>query len=502
MKKNNNNEEQPNVIASIMDTLKSTGFSKKQTAATLVSFIISAALFLSDKNTGTYTLIGRSIQFFLYFVFFIFFTGRRFTGTSGRRRTEAEVVLMSILSAGYFIAVFFVRNTKVFGGYMPISTIMPTALVVMLVSISIDSRLGMITALILPLGAFLSGCVNAYSYIAAIASGVSGALSLRKARRRMDMVKAGAIIGAVNIVSSLSILFIQACPPHFYLYILFWSAVNGVASGMLVLGILPVIENALHLATTFRLIELLDTGAPVLRRLENSAPGTYSHSMMVANLAETACNEIGGNALLARVGAYYHDIGKIDHPEYFVENQKLYNKHNELNPRLSATIIRSHVKLGIEKARSIGLPNDVISIIAEHHGNSLIKWFYNAALEKEGRVNMEDFCYPGNPPRSRESAVVMLADVTEAASRTLEKPTVSRLEKFIGDLFADKYANGQLSESALTFRDLETIKSSFVRVLVGFYHSRIEYPKISKAEMPLPSSPPPVGAPVPQADGG
>ncbi|MDR1363123.1 MAG: HDIG domain-containing protein [Spirochaetaceae bacterium] len=493
MKKNNSREDQKNLVSSAIDAVKSTGFSKKQAAATVISFVISAALFLSGKNSEPNIFFGRSAQFLLFFIFFIFFAGRRFAGMLGRRRTEPEVVLLSILSACYFIAVFFVRNTKMFDGYMPVSIILPTALVVMLVSISIDARLGMIIALILPLGAFLSGCINAQSYIVAIASGASSALLLRRARRRMDMVKAGVVIGVVNVISAASVLLIQNCPFQFYLYILFWAAVNGVASGMLVLGFLPVIENALHLATTFRLIELLDTGTPVLRRLESSAPGTYSHSMMVANLAEAACNEIGGNALLARVGAYYHDIGKIDHPEYFVENQKLYNKHNELNPRLSATIIRSHVKLGIEKGRAMGLPNDVISIIAEHHGNSLIKWFYSAALKKEGNVNMEDFCYPGNPPRSRESAVVMLADVTEAATRTLEKPTVARLEKFIGDLFSDKYATGQLSESALTFRDMETIKSSFVRVLVGFYHSRIEYPKVSKIDTPpaSPSSPPP-----------
>jgi putative nucleotidyltransferase with HDIG domain len=363
---------------------------------------------------------------------------------------------------------------------MPVSIVLPTALIVMLISISMEPRLGMMMALLLPMGVFISGAMSLNSYIIAVASGASGALSLHKARRRADMLKAGAIIAVVNIIAVVSILLIGNCPLKLYPFILFWAAVNGVASGMLVLGILPIIENALHLATTFKLIELLDTSAPILRKLESSAPGTYSHSMMVANLAETACNEIGAKALLARVGAYYHDIGKIDHPEYFVENQKLFNKHNELNPRLSATIIRSHVKLGIEKARAIGLPTEVISFIAEHHGNSLIKWFYNAALEKEGQANVEDFCYPGNPPRSRESAVVMLADVTEAATRTLEKPTVARLEKFIDDLFSDKYENGQLAESALTFHDMETIKSSFVRVLVGFYHSRIEYPKISK----------------------
>jgi putative nucleotidyltransferase with HDIG domain len=419
------------------------------------------------------------MMFLLFFVFVIFFTGKRLSGWRNSQRTEPEAVLLSIICACYFVAAYFIRNTALFDGYMPVSTVLPGALAVMLVSISVDRSVGMIIALILPTGALLAGAIDTYSYLMGVASGAAGALAVRNARRRMDMVKAGVIIAAVNIVMVTGILLIRGCHAKFYPFILFWAAVSGLAYGMLVLGVLPVIENALHIATTFRLIELLDTGAPILRKLENAAPGTYSHSMMVATLAEAACAEIGARALLARVGAYYHDIGKIDHPEYFVENQKLYNKHNELNPRLSATIIRSHLKLGVEKARAIGLPTEVINIIAEHHGNSLIKWFYNAALEKEGQVNMEDFCYPGNPPHSRESAVVMLADVTEAASRTLEKPTVARLEKFLDDLFKDKYERGQLAESALTFRDMETIKQSFIRVLVSFYHSRIEYPKVS-----------------------
>ncbi|MDR0662505.1 MAG: HDIG domain-containing protein [Spirochaetaceae bacterium] len=476
----NNNGERKNIFESAVGMVKSFGFTKKNAVVTLLSFVVSAGAFLMGDKTRAAVFTGRFLLFALFFMLIVFFTGRRLTGMGNRRRTENEVILLSILSACYFVAAFFARNIAPFRGFMPVSIVLPTALIVMLISISMESRLGMMTALLLPMGVLISGAADIDSCIIAVASGASGALSLHKARRRADMLQAGTVIAAVNIIAVVSILLIRGCPLKLYPFILFWSAMNGLASGMLTLGILPVIENALHLATTFKLIELLDTSAPILRKLENSAPGTYSHSMMVANLAEAACNEIGANALLARVGAYYHDIGKIDHPEYFVENQKLYNKHNELNPRLSATIIRSHVKLGIEKARAIGLPTEVISFIAEHHGNSLIKWFYNAALEKEGQVNREDFCYPGNPPRSRESAVVMLADVTEAASRTLEKPTVARLEKFIGDLFNDKYENGQLAESALTFRDMETIKSSFVRVLVGFYHSRIEYPKVSK----------------------
>jgi putative nucleotidyltransferase with HDIG domain len=178
----------------------------------------------------------------------------------------------------------------------------------------------------------------------------------------------------------------------------------------------------------------------------------------------------------------------MDNPDYFVENQTAYNKHDDIAPRLSATVIRSHVKLGAEKARALGLPQAVIDIISEHHGNSVITWFYNKALKQESGgksgaktgVNMEDFSYPGSPPRSRESAVVMLADVSEAASRTLEKPNASKLEKFIQELFSAKVEHGQLAQSELTFRDLETIKKAFVRVLAGYYHSRIEYPKLDK----------------------
>jgi putative nucleotidyltransferase with HDIG domain len=200
---------------------------------------------------------------------------------------------------------------------------------------------------------------------------------------------------------------------------------------------------------------------------------------MVANLAEAACHDIGANPLLARVGSYYHDLGKMENPDYFVENQTDHNRHDDIAPRLSATVIRSHVKLGVEKARQLGLPGEVIDIIGEHHGNSVITWFYDKALKQEGvGVNIEDFSYPGDPPRSRESAVVMLADVSEAAVRTIDKPTAAKIEKFIQELIERKVEHGQLARSELTFRDLETIKNAFVQVLSGHYHSRIEYPKV------------------------
>ena len=365
---------------------------------------------------------------------------------------------------------------------MPASVLFPTALVVMLPSILIHPRLALMLAMALPLGAFFTGSFDASSFVFALVSGVAAAYSLQGAEKRMDLVKAGLIIAAANLTAMVAVLLWGRSTIWAYPSSLFWAAFNGIASGMLVLGVLPPLEQALNAATAFRLIELSDLNAPVLRRLFTIAPGSYSHSIMVANLAETACQDIGANSTLARVGAYYHDLGKMENPGYYVENQTEYNPHDDMAPRLSATVIRSHVKLGVEKARQLGLPRKVIDIIGEHHGNSVITWFYSKALKlensKRASVNVEDFCYLGEPPHSRESAVVMLADVTEAAVRTLDKPTAVKIEKFIQELINKKVEHGQLSQSELTFRDLETIKNAFVRVLTAYYHSRIEYPKI------------------------
>jgi putative nucleotidyltransferase with HDIG domain len=432
---------------------------------------------------------GRVLVLILLYGLLVFLGGYR---NLGRIFKPQEVYLLSSLTVAYIAGAVFSRNLSVIGDFPP-ALFLPTALVVMLPSILVGPRIAMVMAMGLPLIAFLSGSFDVHSYIFALSSGVVAAYTIRGAEKRIDLIKAGLVIGAANVLSATAVLLLRRSPLGDYPFTLFWSVVNGLGSGMLVLGFLPLLENLLNAVTTFRLIELSDLNSPLLKRLFTVAPGTYSHSLMVATLAETACQEIGANSLLARVGAYYHDIGKMEQPDYFVENQTIYNKHEDIAPRLSATVIRSHVKLGVEKARSLGLPKEVVDIIAEHHGNSVITWFYHAALKRETTdirkksvVNMEDFTYPGNPPRSRESAVVMLADVTEAAVRTLKKPTASRLEKFIQELIMAKFEHGQLSESELTFRDLETIKKAFVRVLAGHYHSRIEYPKLPR-ESPAPA---------------
>ena len=431
-------------------------------------------LYLSSSDRDPRNIFG---QIFLVLLIFILLINVRGNLIFGKELNKSESYLLIVLSGSYIIGSAVLNNLSPGFESFPVALTIPTALFIMIFAVFLGTRPAMIMALALPLGSYLAGAFDNYSYIIALVSGVTASTVLRKARNRMSLIKAGLYIALANCVAVVVTLLIRQAYISDYPALLFWAAVNGVTCGMLILGFLPPLEHALNAVTPFRLMELSDLNAPILRKLFITAPGTYSHSLMVANIAEQACQDIGANSLLARVGSYYHDIGKMDNPDYFVENQTDYNKHDEIAPRLSATVIRSHVKLGVEKAQNLRLPKDVITIISEHHGNSVISWFYNKASEQEASVNYEDFTYPGNPPRSRESAVVMLADITEAAVRTLDKPTAGKIEKFIDQLFDDKVDHGQLSDSDLSFRDLQIIKKAFVRVLAGYYHSRIEYPR-------------------------
>jgi len=432
------------------------------------------ALYSSYPKRDPRNIIGYILLVLLIYVLYVILRGNIILG---RELNNSERLLLTTLTGSYIIGSVLLSNISFgFEGF-PLSLAIPTALFIMIIAVFMGTRTAMIMAIALPLGAYFTGAFDNYSYLIALVSGAAASTVLHNAKNRMGLIKAGLVIALVNCFVVVVILLIRQSGLYSYPQILFWAALNGIISGMLILGFLPPLEHMLNAVTPFRLMELSDLNAPILRKLFTAAPGTYTHSLMVANLAEQACQDIGANALLARVGAYYHDIGKMENPDYFVENQTDHNRHDEIAPRLSATIIRSHVKLGVEKAHSLGLPKDVIAIIAEHHGNSIISWFYNKATEQEKSVNSEDFSYPGNPPRSKESAVVMLADITEAAVRTLDKPTAYKIEKFIQQLFESKVDHGQLSESDLSFRELETIKKAFVKVLAGYYHSRIEYPK-------------------------
>jgi putative nucleotidyltransferase with HDIG domain len=262
----------------------------------------------------------------------------------------------------------------------------------------------------------------------------------------------------------------------------FWALANGGMFGFVLFELLPLVERVTGALTDIRLKELGDLNRPILKKMNLEAPGTFHHSQVVARLAEAAAEAIGANGLLARVGAYYHDLGKMAKPVYFTENNKeSAKKHGVLAPTLSALVIHAHVKDGIELARDLGLPERVVAFIPEHHGTTACEFFYRQAARdaqaRGERVDKEVFRYPGPRPRSKETAIVHLADSCEAVTRSLAEPGLARIQNVVREVILDKVLDHQLDDSPLTLGDLRTIEESFVRVLTGIYHGRVKYPE-------------------------
>lgn len=385
-----------------------------------------------------------------------------------------------LLNVIFFVLVYamtaFLGKFGIFSSPYSVCIVIPAALVIMLLTILYGNFSAELFSFILSLGVLNASGWQIPTFIFTLFICLFSSVLVRKIERRLDLVFVSLILALLEMVLILLIMVVFNENFTDLPKLLIGIAINGFLSGILTLGFLTPLEIILNTASVFRLMDLSDLNTPLMRKMLVSAGGTYNHSMMVAQLAENACRAIGANALIARVGAYYHDIGKIEQPEYFVENQKGQNKHDAISPTLSASVIKSHVKKGVEKARQMHLPQVIIDIIGEHHGNSVIAYFYNEAKEKDPSLSPEDFSYPGPPPTSRESAVVMLADTVEAACHTLENPSVPRLEKFITQLVNGKVEHKQLDNCGLTFRDVSKIKEAFVQVLAGYYHTRIEYP--------------------------
>ena len=310
-------------------------------------------------------------------------------------------------------------------------------------------------------------------------NGAMAAYWIKNCRERKVFIKAGAKLGLLNILLVTSIDFYMA---EFSGSRLLWdwalAFMGGIGAGIVTAGIVPLVEIAFGYTTDISLLELANLDRPILRRLMIEAPGTYHHSVIVGSLVEAAASEIGANHLLAKVCGYYHDIGKIKKPLYFIENQKGgRNRHDKLAPSMSALILIAHVKEGVEIARANKLGQDIIDTIRQHHGTSNIQYFYEKAkqLKGEDTVNIDDFRYPGPKPQTREAGLVMLADVVEAASRTLDNPTPSRIQGLVQRLINRIFSDGQLDDCELTLKDLHSIARSFNKILYGIHHHRIEY---------------------------
>lgn len=362
-----------------------------------------------------------------------------------------------------------------------------------------DVRSALVLALVL---ALLVGAQTPFLGVTvlftAALGGAAAAFSVRAAQRRSRNWLFVVVISAAYAAAAVVLGLLRARGADAILESIGWGVTNAVLSSLVALGFLPLLEAFARVTTDQTLLELSDTNRPLLRRLQREANGTYHHTINVASLVERACNAIGANALLARVGAYYHDVGKLSKPQYFIENQPVgRNPHDKLKPAMSAAIVRSHVPEGLRLAHEARLPAGVRAFIAEHHGTQQISFFLARARELAGdeqSVNPHDFSYAGPKPQSRETAVLMLADSVESAAHVLADPTPERLREMVDRIVAGKVAAGQLDECPLTLRDLQTIREHLATVLAGMFHHRIDYPPALPAEPRAEREPAPVVA--------
>ncbi len=361
-------------------------------------------------------------------------------------------------------------------------TLIPLGLFAMLTSILIGRRVALImNSLFCIIGCFIfNGDVQFLMY--SLLVGTIGALLIQKTDKRQFIVPVAAAMGLVSFAAMLGVgLFFENGYSAGLLKECIFAAAMGLVSVIIAVGSLPFWESVFEANTAHRLLELTNPNNEVLRRLMIEAPGTYHHSLIVANLAETAAYEIGANTALARAGAYYHDIGKLKHPQMFAENQSGYNIHDDLSPETSAKLITQHPKNGVEMGLEYNLPKVILDVIREHHGTSLVKFFYFKALKEYGaeKVDEAEYRYQGTIPSSRESAVVMLADTVEAAVRSMlgSGKTLEEAENAVKSLMKDKLDDGQLDNSGLGIHELEIIRKAFIKVFHGMYHERVVYPK-------------------------
>lgn len=362
--------------------------------------------------------------------------------------------------------------------------IVPVAIAPLILTIIFDSRVGLLAAVTLAIITAVFYDNNFEYLVATIMACSFGVFSVRDINKRTQFFVTTpfvVLVGYILVVTGFALTRLGGWEN--YLNSVMFIGINAV----FILFTYPLIllfEKTFDLTTDFTLLELGDTNLPLLKKLMNEAPGTFHHSLQVANLAESAAAAIGANALLCRVGALYHDIGKMNKPAYFIENQSGTNEHDKLKPRMSALVIKAHVSDGVKMAEEHDLPDAIINCIKTHHGTSLIKYFYDRALKSTAddtaEIREEDFRYDGPIPQTKETGILLLADGVEAASRSMKSPTYTKLENLITRMFDDHVHEGQLNHCPLTFHQLDIIKKTFLNILVGVYHSRVEYPEEKK----------------------
>ena len=381
---------------------------------------------------------------------------------------------------GLEVSNLFAQNFSIFSTQAFVYTL-PINGATMLLTLFTQPQLGLLVAsLMAGLTGFMLKSPAFFLYF--LVGGFWVALRLYGCRHRRTLIKVGLELGILQAMLSLFMNTMKQEISYTHIPLdLSLALLGGIASSVVVLGLTPIVEIIFGYTSDIQLLELASLDQPLLKELMLKAPGTYHHSVVVAQLVEAVAEEIGANPLLAKVAAYYHDIGKMKKPLYFIENQiGIENKHDKLNPSMSALIIMSHVKDGVELAQKYRLGNAIIDIIKQHHGTSLITYFYHKAKEQNPNVKEEDFRYPGPKPQTKEAGLVMLADAVEAASRSLVDPSPSRIKNTVQKVISNLFLDGQLDECELTLKDIHKIEEMFTKVLIGIFHPRIEYPEIKK----------------------
>lgn len=436
----------------------------------------------AKDESGWWILLGLSmlllLMIFITRLFLKFFIPKLY-------QDEKQLILLMLLVAitvGMYKMILSLSLSPVADRAAQVGYLIPVAVGTILIAILQDVRLAILIDIFL---AVLVGLyTNSISFaIVAMLGGIVGALGVSSLGQRSDISKTALRISLVNAITIIALGLLNNQAPDVIFMGIIFGVFNGFFSSVFAIGILPYLEYIFGVTTSIKLLELANPNQPLLKRLLSEAPGTYHHCVMVGNLGEAAADAIGANGLLVRLGAYYHDIGKLKRPYFFSENQfSGDNPHNNITPQLSTLIITSHVKDGIEMATEAKLPPVILDMIAQHHGDSLVSFFFYKAKEQDENVKESDFRYDQRKPQTKEAAILMMADTVEAAVRSKKDATPGQLEGFIRTLIKGKLEDGQFDECELTFRDLDQVASAFVRVVTGIYHKRIEYPNQATLE--------------------
>lgn len=390
-----------------------------------------------------------------------------------------SVVIMKLLSVA-------AENFEVF-----IAFLYPTALATMLIRLLANERLAFLITVLLASTAgilFHDGYSSVLQMDAAlyiITGGLASLFFVQSLQKRSNILQASSIVAIINVCFIGFYLLMTQSDYSLseWLFYIGAAIISGLMSGALTIGLVPFFESAFGLLSTLRLIELSNPNHPLLKKLLVETPGTYHHSVMVANLAEAACEAVGADGLLARVGCYYHDIGKTKRPQFFIENQMgIMNPHDVLPPEQSAKIIISHTIDGAELLAQYKMPQEIIDLALQHHGTSLLKFFFHKAKESGGEVNESAFRYPGPRPKTREAAIISIADSVEAAVRSMKEPTPEKIQKLVDAIVSDKLADHQFDDCELSIKELKIVQRVICETLNGIFHSRIEYPKFDEKE--------------------